>query len=550
MRHSVRATLLIRTFATTFACHACAAAGAGGGGTGESFGRRDERRVIGSFADVRAVGVSRRFVYAATGSGIGIFDRVFNVWLPPLAQDNGLSDLQITFMVGDPLEDAVWLGAPGAVLVYRPQNEQLQRTIVVGVPDYIAFDKSINGDAYVRASGQWTRISRIGNATPVSAPPGADLRVTPRSLNDVYSLHPGLRNASLLLFRNQQADRPLRQYPVTSGSVSPDQPNDVWFGTSGDGLYRVDALLQQATPLRFGLMERGVGALALAADGVWAAGIGASTVRGGLTFAANDLQRWRWIDGTISVPLIGIRAGSMSVRAQRAWIGTERGVIRARLDGDAAMTAWGALDGLPDDRVYAVSARDDGAWVGTARGLVYISDTTDARNPRTRGIGTRLLDNTPVYALLSIGDTLWIGTANGLLALPPSGVLSRPLGAEPALRRRITALAWSDTVLLAATDDGVLRLAPKGGVEPARVPALDAARVGQVTRLAIDDRTIVVAGLEGVAIMKRSGGVRVLRVPYDVPGPALDVAMSRDWLWIATPDGLVRLRRASDGGLP
>ena len=356
-------------------------------------------------------------------------------------------------------------------------------------------------------------------------------------------------NASLLLFRNQQADRPLRQFPVTSGSVSADQPNDVWLGTSGDGLYRVDALLQQATPLRFGMIERGVGALALAADGVWAAGIGASSIRGGLTFATNDLQRWRWIDGTISVPLVGVRAASMSVRAQRAWIGTERGVVRARLDGDAAMAVWTTLDGLPDDRVYSVLARDGGAWVGTARGLVYISDTTDTRNPRTRGIGTRLLDNTPVYALLSIGDTLWMGTESGLVALPPSGVLSRPLGTEPALRRRITALAWSDTMLLAATDNGVLRLAPGGGVEPARVLALDGAPVGPVTRLAVDDRAIVMAGLEGVVILKRSGGVRVLRVPYDVPGPALDVVMSRDWLWIATPEGLVRLRRASDGGL-
>jgi len=528
---------------------ACISAGAGGGG-GSSFGRRDEVRVIGSFADVRAVGVSRRYVYSATTSGIAVYDRLFKSWLPPLSRDGGLEDQQITFMTGDPTEDAIWLGVPGAVLVYRPQTEQLQRTILTGVPEFIVFDRTPGGDAYVRASGQWTRVSRIGMTTPIAGPPAANTLFVPQTLNDVYERFPALRAGSPLLFRNQQSDRPLRPYAVLSGTLAPDQPNDVWLGTNGDGLYQVDATLQQATPLRFGLLERGIGALAPAADGVWAAGLGASLLRGGLTFASTDLQRWRWIDGTISVPMVGMRATSMSVRAARAWIGTDRGIVRARLDGTEEMSVWTLLDGLPDDRIFAVSARSDGAWVGTARGLVYISDTSDTRSPRTRGIGTRLLDNTPVYALQAIGDTLWIGTASGLLALPPNGTLSRPLGNDPALRRRITALAWSDSVLLAAGDDGVLRLAPTGGVEPSRMLALDVAQVGQVTRLAIDDRTIVMTGTDGVVVLQRAGGVRVLRVPNDVPGPVFDVVLSRDFVWLATPDGLVRLRRASDGGLP
>lgn len=114
----------------------------------------------------------------------------------------------------------------------------------------------------------------------------------------------------------------------------------------------------------------------------------------------------------------------------------------------------------------------------------------------------------------------------------------------------MTALAFSDSVLLAATDRGVVQLSPRGGVEPFRVLALNVADVGQVTRLAMDDRTVVMAGLDGVVVMQRAGGIRLLRVGTDLPGAALDVVMSRDWLWIATPEGLVRLRRAGDGGLP
>lgn len=536
--------------AMVVATSSCASVGVGGSGGSGNYGARDERRLVGSFADVRAIGISRRFVYTATASGIGVYDRLFNTWLPPLARDGGLTDGQITFMTGDPVEDAVWLGVPGAVLTYRPQSEQLQRTMIVGVPELIVFDRAPSGDAYVRAGGQWTRVSRIGVASLVSGPPSSDKLSVPRTLNDVYARYPGIRSGSPLLFRNQQSDRPLRSFPIIAGTYADDTPSDVWLGTNGDGVYKLDGVTQQATPLRYGLIEYGVGALALAADGVWTAGLGNSQVRGGLTFASTDLQRWRWIDGTITVPMMGMRATSMSVRGAVAWIGTDRGVVRAELNRGEAMSIWRSLDGLPDDRVLSVAARADGAWVGTTRGLVFVADTSDAQNRRARGVGTRMLENTTVYALQSVGDTLWIGTSSGLLALPPTGTLSRPLGADPALRRRVHALAWSDTLLLAATDDGVLALNPKGGSEPARVLALDVAQVGQVTRLAMDDRTIVMAGTDGVLVLQRSGGVRVLRAPTDFQGPALDVVLSRDWMWIATPAGLLRLRRASDGGLP
>ena len=330
----------------------------------------------------------------------------------------------------------------------------------------------------------------------------------------------------------------------------------MWLGTAGDGLFRLDPAFMQSTPLPYGLMEPGVGALALAADGVWAAGLGQSFDRGGLSFVGSDLQRFRWIDGTISVPLVGVRGRALVTRASRLWLGTDRGLVRVRLDGTQAMQAWGVLDGLPDERVLSVATRDEGGGAGTARGLVYVSDSGDSRLARTRGVGVRLLDNMPVHALQFTGDTLWIGTEAGLMAITTpnggvGGVVSRPVGSDPALRRAVRALAWSDTVLLAATDDAVLRLAPRGGVEPVRVDPLDVRQVGRVTKVAIDDRTMWLAGTDGVVIVsRRDGATRVLRVPGDLPGPVLDIAVNRDYLWLGTPQGLIRLRRRGDGGLP
>jgi len=539
---------------------ACATAGVGGVGAGgsNSYSRRDEHQFIGSFADVRAIAVSRRYVFSATPSGIGIYDRLFSSWLPPFTRDNGFTDDQLTAFAADPVEDAVWYGAPGAIVSYRPQVEQVQRTIIIGVPDLIAFDKSPVGDVYVRAGGQWTRVSRTGLATPAAGPPAVSQLILPPSLSDLYTQFPGLRAPQSLLFRDQRADRALRSYPVMSGASSPERASEVWLGTSGDGLYKVDPAFQQTTPLRFGPLESGIGALALALDGVWAAGLGQLQQRGGLSFTNNDLQRWRWIDGTIAVPMIGMRAQAMTVRGQRAWIGTDRGLVRVRTDAGENIAAWTTLDGLPDDRVYAIAAVGDGAWVGTARGLAWVNDSSDLRNPRTRGIGARLLGNTSIYALQAIGDTLWIGTPAGLVALAGvsngntnASALVRPLGADFALRRAIRALAWSDTVLLAATDDAVLRLTPRRATEPARVPELDVRQVGQVLRVGIDERTMWLAGSDGVLVVPRNGGaLRVLRVPNELPAPPTDIVASKDWFWISTPAGILRLRRMADGGLP
>ena len=66
----------------------------------------------------------------------------------------------------------------------------------------------------------------------------------------------------------------------------------------------------------------------------------------------------------------------------------------------------------------------------------------------------------------------------------------------------------------------------------------------------MDDRSIVMVGTDGVVVLRRAGGVRALRALRDIPGPVLDVALGREWIWLATPEGLVRLSRASDGGLP
>ncbi len=551
----------------------CAASGTLGGlqSSGNMFPRSDERVLVGSYTIVQAVEVSRRYVFSAGGSGVAILDRLFNRWMRPLAAsdlfDASVFGQPVMLMVADPVEDALWIAAPGVVSVYRPGTELLRHTMITGVPDFLALDRSGSGDVIVRSAGQFTRISRIGLTTPLAGLPPLSSLVLPAKLTDLYREYPILRTQVQMFLRQQLPETALGSTSLLSGAASPERSSELWLGTDGDGLLRFDPIFLEAKPFPYGLIEAGVGALAPAADGVWTASLGTSfnsgtgspmlrgnKARGGLSFASGDLQQFRWIDGTISVPFAGVRSRVLATCGSKAWIGTDRGLMRVRLDGSSEVALWTTLNGLPDNRVTSLAPRDEGTWIGTPRGILFVYDTASVSSPSVREVGERLLDDVAVNALLLRNDTLWVGSDEGLLVIgrPQSHdrVLTRPLPDSISLRRPVRAIAASDSVLLVATDDAVRILYPRLARAEV-VDVLSGRKAGQVARVGIDAAAMWVAGSDGALLMSRSGGaVRLLRGGMDIPTPVLDIVATPDWIWLDTPQGLMRLRRTSDGLIP
>jgi ligand-binding sensor domain-containing protein len=177
---------------------------------------------------------------------------------------------------------------------------------------------------------------------------------------------------------------------------------------------------------------------------VWIAGDGDVGGRAGLTFATDDLQRWRWLDGGTRASFAGARAYDMAVRESRAWVATDRGLLRQGLRSADDVFVYTQLDGLPSDFALSAVARSDGAWVGTSRGLAFVSDS-GGRNPaRGRVVGEGLLTGIAVRALAAGGDSLWAGTDAGLVLVrmstgwrrePPSAEGMRGSRARCALSR-------------------------------------------------------------------------------------------------------------------
>lgn len=514
----------------------------------------EDRILLTRFTDVLGLAASRRFVYVAGAAGLAVFDAQFDRWLPPRLTGERLAKGRLTAMAADPVSDAVWLGSVGEVIYYQPSMDFTTRAPIPGVAQAIVFDRRDPGrGALVRTQGGWQRVSTTGAVMPVMAgelPSRADVLESP-SLEDVYSRYPALRDLGPAVTQDEQA----RNWPVTSGTIAPDR-SEVYLGTQGNGVYRVDPDFVRGRQLPFGLLADGAGAVALAVDGVWVAPAGTVSFgrpRGGLTFVRDDLQEWRWVEDDYRGSLAGVRARDLAVRGSVAWMATDRGLARFDLRARApGAVIWSSLQGLPTDVVYSVVPREGGAWAGTAQGLVWVSDTGRRVQSTADRVDETIASGIPVRALLATGDTLWIGTDAGLLLLPP-GERRKPVratlqGEDARLGGRIYSLALSDSTVVIGLENDVARVNLRTGRMMPRLLPANFAVVGPVVALAQDERTLWAAGPRGVVVLDRGSNVsRYLAVPGEIAAEPYDVALTPDWAWIATRAGLVRLARRNDG---
>ena len=513
----------------------CAGGPATEGRSSLTTARREEQVTIGAHNEITHVSAGERLVFAASLRGVIIYDALFRGWLPPLDLGDAFRRAP-TALAADPTEDAVWAGTTGRIIYYRPRIDYAVTTTVAGTPQEIFFDREdLGAGAYVRVGTAVLRVSRAGSAIPAGPLPPPENRFRSPTGAEVLREYPSLETFLPLLTREDH----LEQWQASAATMPPAR-SEVWLGTRGNGLYRIDPTFNRAEHLPFGLLEAGVGAVALAADGVWAAGLGSPVGRGGLVFASEDLQRWRWRTGPMSRPFQGARVTALAIRDRSAWIATTRGLLRMGVDDDDQVSRWDLADGLPSDAVTSIAPRPEGAWVGTTAGLALVERSARAVGPRV-----------PIHDLALGSDTLWIASDVGLLALAPADSAPRRLAIDDArLSRSIGALARSDTVLAVATNTELIEIAiTSQRTLPPR--AANIAALGRIARIAMDAQAIWLAGEGGaLAIHRASGRSSLLAVGMSLPGAATSIALARDFAWIGTREGLVRIRRRSDGMPP
>jgi ligand-binding sensor domain-containing protein len=453
--------------------------------------RPDERVLISDFSVVDAVAASPWLVFAATRHGLLIYDRVMGEWRPPVTTLDGYPTSRVRAAIADPAGNAVWLS-------------------VGGVDGYVRYD--VDGRL-------WSR------GTPPPPPPDAPVLTVEAALARAPAAD-ALR--ALIL-----TDPRLRSYQFTAAAGTPDRP-ELYFGTNGMGLVRVNPQTGEWEALPYGLVAPGVGAIAAAPDGggggIWAATSARPGERRGLTWVATDLSATRPTEGGgAALGFTFLSARRLLAARGALWLATEQGVLRIE-----PATLRGRRFDL--ERVTSLAPAPDGVWVGSTRGLSVITD-----DGRVEPVGAR---EVVVLSLLAVHDTLWVGTVAGVGWLPPgaSAVTSPPeLAERPSLRVPILALARARDAIVVATERELAWRAATGAWSVLPVPLA----LGVPTVLAADpDGGVWIGGTHGLAHADLGRAfIRTLTVPVDLPAAVRDVLADRAYLWTATDSGLVRFDR-------
>src|SRR5213076_2722548 len=112
-------------------------------------------------------------------------------------------------------------------------------------------------------------------------------------------------------------DPRLASYRFTAATRSPDR-SELFFGSDGAGLVRVDPATGEWNRLAFGLIATRAGAVAAAPGGVWVASAGRVGERRGLTWVARDLSADTTIEGTGTLGFPCVPVPSIVVSADRS----------------------------------------------------------------------------------------------------------------------------------------------------------------------------------------------------------------------------------------
>jgi ligand-binding sensor domain-containing protein len=318
-------------------------------------------------------------------------------------------------------------------------------------------------------------------------------------------------------------DPRLRSYQFTAAAGTPDRP-ELYFGTNGMGLVRVDPQTGEWEALPYGLVATGVGAIAPAQGGVWAATNARPGERRGLTWVAADLSATRPAEGGgAALGFTFLSARRLLATSGALWLATEQGVLR--IDPG---TARSRLFEFPD--VTSLTPAPDGVWVGTTRGLSVVTRDEHV---------VRVSTDFPVLSLVAVRETLWVGTNAGVVMLPPGRADAAGVA---ALSQPIFALARAGDAIVAATDRSLVWRDPSTGAW-SEVPLSLA--LGRPTALTADpDGGLWVGGTQGLAHVDLGRAhVRTLTIPVDVPAAVRDLLADGDYLWTATDSGLVRFDR-------
>ncbi len=493
----------------------------------------DERTLVTDLSGVTAVAATQDVVYAATRDALAVYDRYSFALRDVVGTLDGYPGGLITTMVADPADNTAWIAGFNGWADFQPLGRRVDGGTLPGAADRVVLDAgNPSRGAWYHTPAGWYFVPEMGiMAQPARDAPPPGRWIAQLGPQDILARAPGFELVRLTITRDAQ----LRTFRISGAAAAP-ASNDLFVATDGNGLWKVDATTYATQRFPSGLLAAPTGAVATNGEDV-CAGTDARfrAVRRGVTCFTGALDRFDYYEGSPVSGVSGTIVRRLLITRTAIWAATDQGALRIdRRTGD--VRTFDTHNGLPSFDVRALAPSGGAVWIGTSRGLALVPDSATALH------AILSIDlSAPVLALATEADTLWLGTDQGPYELPPGA--TAPVAAAagvPSLAVPVVALAVRGDTVLAATESRLLWRA--GGQWHDAAPP--SPPIGQLTALAADRAGFWVGGTLGVAFCQPARGLwRALPAPGAGPPPVCDGAAGRDWLWAATPLGVVRLRR-------
>jgi hypothetical protein len=489
--------------------------------------RPEDRTVIGDFSRITSIATAMDRVYVTSTSSLVIRQPQFQTWSGPFEPPRRDALVGVFAALVDPMDQSVWLARGDGWLHFQPELQLWDEGRVPGGVVTIAFDEADPiGGLYIRTRGGWYVIQRGSAVATPGRPPARAIR--PTMVEEVVRQVPTLQTNAVHLMDSRM--RPVR---FTAAARSFD--NQGWYlGTAGLGLLYLQDATAIPEPMPFGLPAPVVGAVISWPGGLWAATNRSADADAAFTFVESELKEFRTVRGLQATGTPFDRVIELAGVERTLWAATDFGLARVDPE-DGRIELYDEGRGLPHSRVFDVSARVGRIVVGTARGIARLDDSL-----RVMRIAPQFVD--AAYAVFPSGDSVWVGTPRGVfIAVPGEEDLERPPGMNAAsLQTPVYGFATLGDTLVALTRDQLMWRDPR-----TRAWSLGpnlSGLLGRLRRFAADGPGFWVAGDRGVGFAWLGGSPARPLGEGDLPGPANDLAVDREHLWVGTAAGLVRFR--------
>ncbi len=493
--------------------------------------RPEERVLLTDYSYVDAIGAGTDIVYVITRGGIGVYDLRFRRWDPPVALPPSVPAGTARSAIVDPVDRSLWIGTALGVSHYDPHLRTFDDVSVGGGVWDLMFDATDPmGGVYLRTRSGWQLLQR-GSLIPTYGEPlpPSGRRLRSGSVEAILERMPSLMARSPLALTDER----LRRYRFTAAAQTP-HTEEVFLGTDGYGVLRVDPATLEIVRLPFGIPSQGVAAVEPTARGVWA-GSGTRTGSGWLTHVAEDLQHYDYEEGPSATGFRFTTVFDLLHVGDALWAATDHGLWRIVPGGETRRMAIAVIG--EGQRVYALAADPRGVWAATDRGLVVVDE--QAGEATSVDVSVR----EPLYAVTILGNDVWVGGDRGVGVIRDGDDAIRvpaDVAQEALLAGPVVAIAVAGDTIIAALADRIAWRAPGGRWSVER----PLGQIGAISSVSADAGGVWVAGLRGLAWFEFAGrSYRFLAVPDDLPGPIRRIAATDEYLWVGTDAGLVRLRK-------